>query len=258
MNPCLHFKNVFDQGTVTAGSTASGFPATNVADWRMATPYRWKATGSGTQYIQVDLGASLTMNADTVSIAGHNLKTGAYSLAVKYGAGYSSTALTATVVPSDRPWIKTFTAPGAQRYWKVELTSGSTTPQIGILVLGLRLELPLGPQPGWDLWGEEAVTDYVTNEYGMPLGSNLKYLSKRMTIDYPDGFSDSELWTASGISWDTDFLPHSRSKPFFFAWDTATDTEPWLCRRDGFMSNPISFIKTRRTLSMPVVAYREP
>ena len=103
MNPYLHFKNVFDQGTITTSSAAAGFPGTNVADWRVATPYRWKATGSGTQYDQVDLGASLTMNADTVSIAGHNLKTGAYSLAVKYGSGYSSTALTATAVPSDRP-----------------------------------------------------------------------------------------------------------------------------------------------------------
>ena len=259
MNPYLHFKNVFDQGTVSCSTEAAGYPAENIADWRMATPYRWKATASGTQSLTVDLGGSLTMDSDTVSIAGHNLYTGGYSLAVKYGSGYSSTALAATVVPSDRPWTKTFTAPGAQRYWKIELTSGTTTPQIGILILGLRLTIPLGPQPGWDLWGEEAVTDYQSNEYGMPLGSNLRYISKRLTIDYPDAeFSNSELWSATGISWDTDFMPHSRTKPFFFSWDAASDTEPWLCRREGYLSNPIGSVSTRRNLSMPVVAYREP
>lgn len=247
-NPVLLFNNVLKLGSgLTATSEVAGYPVENVYDWRPGTPYRWRATSTASQTITVS-GLTAGTKVDCLFVAGHNLS----------GCSVTAAGQALGTVPSNNFWMKSFTEQTGTTF-SVVISGASVASQVGVLVLGKALAFPRGLEPSWDVYGEEPVTEWNVSEGGMFLGANYLYTIKRLTISYQEpGFSTTEFWTpASGLGFDDDFKPHARQYPFAFGWNLDTDPEGWLARLEGGFKNPFFATTSRRTLAMPIVAYRE-
>jgi hypothetical protein len=137
---------------VTASSSASGYPATNVKTFRAYEI--WKANAvTSPQDIDIDLGASGSADADSIVLVNHNIVSNAgqvtvYADAVTIGTTTVQAAYSPT---SDYCDLKTFTAPGAKRYWRVRFTDPAapfaSAPYCGVILLGLKMTMPeyVGP-----------------------------------------------------------------------------------------------------------------
>lgn len=274
-NPCLIFESVFDtdwyaDGTISSDSEAAGWPDDNVADWRIETSYRWKANDTTSPtYVRVDLGAGNTANPTTMVIQGHNL----FSASARYKVMYSSDNFSADnndafseVTPSDNSiQVQTFTATAA-RYWQVYIDKAAGSfdeaPQIGSIILGRRLELDYGVQPGFDAYGEEIIADLTVNEGGTPLGGNLRYVKKAFSLDYDvsAAMSDADWFDAgSGLNFDDDFVGHLENvKPFYFCWEIDSNSaDTYLCKLRGAFSTPFANTTARRELHIAFDGYKE-
>lgn len=266
--PFFLWDNHLATGTTVASSEASGYPDENLYDWRWGQPYRWRSnTLIGPLFISIDLGSGVALYADTLVIAGHNLKAaGVTTLKVMYSdddATYYDSA--GTTNPQnwldDYPISIIFASPGAHRYWRIYIGKTGNFdayPEIAIATLGRRLEFIDSFPPDLDLWGERADCEYNDAMNGQFLGCNLNFVRKEFEILLPEmGFTTTEFFKrSSGPNFDDSLRVHLRSNPFWFADDL--ETEPYhvfLCQaREGYTS-PIWGLRTRRTLSMPVVAY---
>lgn len=269
-NPLILHENIWATSGATLSETSetSGFAHENVNDWRPGTAYRWKATSTGTQHLDLDLGAGNSAASDTIAIAGHNLGTGACRVTVKADASSPPTTNLVQWTPSDDlPQIKTFTAPDpAVRYWRITLdNTPSVAPQIGVIAVGRRINYEAGALPGLDPYHRSSAVEPFINNNGSPIGVNVREKTKRFQMNYGGGdpgmTRDTFFAPASGISFDDDFLPHAvdNAKPFFFAWNIDVDAdEVYLCRIDGpSVSMPFVDSTARRGLMCSFIAHRE-
>lgn len=259
--PFLLWENIFEDGTITSSSEASGWPDDAVIDWfgLHDTSSRWQAGGTTTpQWVKVDLGAGNTASPDTVVIGGHNLSTIGGTVVVQYSSddfsADTNNAFTAVTPSNDKVICRTWTATAA-RYWRVYLTHGSAftaAPQIGLITLGRRFDFSVGWQPNWDPYDYEPKVSRSKNKYGGALGGNLRHYTKRFSINYrAPGLLETELNPASGLTFDGDFRPHADTKPFWYAWDIDTeDQHVWLCERTSPIETPFHVSTTRRTLKI--------
>jgi len=232
-DPILMFDNFFERAgaTFTATNEAAGFPKENALDWRIGTPYRWKSTGVGDPvHLTVDLGSGNSEKADCYGFAGHNFTAALANCApVAQWSDNGTTWVNAfdpVVPPSDlfpRMFVMT---PLAHRHWRVEFEQPADDIQVGVVVIGRRLDLP-GAMLDLDPYGEEAKTTWTHSEGGELLGTNYRWLIKRFMLNYQDGNAPNRDTffnpTAPAISWDADFLPHARSRPFLFSWNLTVD-----------------------------------
>lgn len=260
--PIILFENdIWENGTLTETTEAAGFPHESVNDWRMSTPYRWKATTTATQELDCDIGAA-TGQPTAAAIGGHNLATVSATWRVLYsdnGADYTE-AFAAQAPADDMPQMQTFTMSSAHRYWRLEIAGSPTAvAQIGVFTLGREMEFEQGPMPDLDPYGYEVQQDVSRNERGAFIGSNIRYIEKRFNVSHSPGMTTAGFYApASGISFDDDFTPHVQAgKPFWFAWNIDVEpTEVYLCTTDA-VRMPWSGTTLRRELHMTLVGYRE-
>lgn len=267
MLPFVLWENIFEDGTITSTSEASGWPDDAIIDWfgMHSTESRWKAgSTSQPQSLTLDLGVGNTASPDTVVIGGHNLFSAGADVVVQWSTDNFSAsinnAFTAITPTNDKVIAKTWTAVAA-RYWRVHITHASSfavAPQIGIVTLGRRFTFPVGWQEGFDPYGESPKVDRSRNRFGGFLGGNLRYLHKEFEINYPGpGIAVSDL-NPSGVKFDTGFIPHARVNPFWYAWDLDTESQHcWLTIRDGDVSTPFFQSTSRRSLNIPCIATLE-
>lgn len=262
-NPLILFENIFEDGTVTQTSEASGFPIENALDWRIGTPFRWKATSTALQNIEVDLGVGVTAQPTAIVIGGHNLGTESctYKVLADSSTPPGNTILAATAAADDLPVISTWSTPTAYRYWRVQISAASANPvQIGALTLGRRIDWEAGPLPDFDAYGFELESEGTRSENGAFLGTNVITERRDFRMSYTEiGMTrDSFFAPAAGISFDTDFLPHVKAgKPFWFTWNIDVDTDQtFLCKTTEIRMPFIGSTK-RRGLSATFAAYRE-
>jgi len=267
--PLMLFENILDDtgSTLTVTTTpASGFPITNIYDWRVATAYRWKS-GSLTvlQNIDIDLGDGITASPNTVALAGHNFGTESATYRVYHSDGGAYTAVTSAIAPTtDLPSLTTFTG-SAHRYWRVAIGGETWTnaPQIGVLVLGRRLDFTEPTQFDLDPYGERAVVEDSANESGSWIGTNVRYTVKQFNLNYDEpGFTKTGFFApAAGLGFDADFVPHAirSAKPFFFNWNIDVDpTENYLCKVMNYdVRMPFVGSTARRSLFCSFEARRE-
>lgn len=175
--------------TVTASSTESGdYAASYLYDllpWKM-----WK---SGTLVtginIDIDLGASGSDDADTIGLVNHNITSEAgsvtvYADAVTIGTTTVQAAYTPTYGNVD---LKTFTAPGNKRYWRVALTKGgnfTNKPYIGELFLGTRTTLTEFLSPDIDPFLKQVGASSEQTEGGHYAGAVLRGQTHRFTLGF--------------------------------------------------------------------------
>ena len=136
------FQNMYDEGTATYSSAASGFPGANAQD--DATWNAWKPS-SVPAYATVDLGSAVMCNA--VGIAAHDMATVGASFSVQYSSNGSSwTTISASYTPTNNDTIFVFFANTYARYWRIAITGAAAT--LGVLKIGAALKFPCGPLSG--------------------------------------------------------------------------------------------------------------
>lgn len=271
-NPLVFWENIYEDGTISADSEASGYPDDNVIDWRVGTPFRYRANDTvSPAWLKVDLGAGESANPTTVAIGGHNLNTAGAKYKIQYSSDDFSAdindAFSAVTPSDDLPVMTTWTAVGANRYWRLlieETGSGfNEAPQVGVLTLGRRLDFPVGALADLDPYSWSAKTERSTAENGSPLGTNVLYKQRRYQINYTEpGFLVTDFFDpVSGLGWDEEFVAHAVDSglPFWFAWDIDNESsEVYLCHMgDDQFSSPFVGTTLRRGLQCTFVGYRE-
>jgi len=237
MNPVILYNNILNNDTLTATSTASGYHVDNLVDMRSYT--KWKATSNGTQNIDVHASGSTFLGYQTggtlrlisggklklqfpagvppnaIGIYNHNLYSVGATVKVYYSHDGSSYTLLYTFVPaSNNAQLKTF-AGIAAAYWRVELSGMIAAPEIGILMLGIKLEFPWPPDSPVIPKREQLRLNAEYSDAGHLLGAVVAHFP--IQIDHK--------WSRFARNWlDADFLPFWNNYgkqlcPFFYAWD---------------------------------------
>ena len=189
--PVIAWKNNLRNSgaTITASSTASGYAASNVRDFRPFTLWKSNSTTSPS-YVDVDLGASGSADADSIVVVNHNMvseggQLKVYADTVTPPVAVAQAAYTPT---SDACDLKTFTAPGAKRYWRVEFLKGSpfsVAPYAGVIMLGLKMTMPEYVAPDIDPFLHEIeVASAPSGESGHALGVALRGIRRRGSLHF--------------------------------------------------------------------------
>lgn len=177
--------------TVTASSTETGnFAVGNLKDY-----LAWSLWKSGTLVtgitIDIDLGASGAVNADTLGLVNHNITSEGGTVEVKADTVTPpvAVALAAYTPTYGDVELKTFTAPGAKRYWTITLAKGgnfANKPFIGELFLGMRMTLPEYLSPDIDpfLKSTEAAGEFT--EGGQYAGATVRGRTHPFTLAISD------------------------------------------------------------------------
>jgi len=264
-NPFVFHENIFENNTPTATSAVAGFPITNITDWRLGTAYRWKATSTATQNIDIDAGSTQSLN--TLVIGGHNLGTGTASVELLKGAASpAATNVTGpTAITSDLPWIITFNEGVARQHWRIQITSAGVAAQTGIITLGRRIDYSAGALLDLDPYHRASSVEPFINNNGSPIGVNVRSKTKRFVMSYgggDPGMTEAAFFApSSGLKFRDDFLPHAvdSAKPFWFAWNIDVDAQDvYLCRVDGpEVSMPFVGSTLSSGLQTTFIAHRE-
>ena len=206
------YDNRLADATVAASTTASGFAAANVVDWR---PYTWWKPTALPATLTVDCASAKA--ADYALVYGHTLFSSGCTVEVRgstdnFGA---SNNLVATLTPtSDAPFLISF-GTVSYRYWRLRITGAATMPALAIAAIGARLELPTGMAQGFDPVGRKIEGRSNRSENGQPLGRVIDFEMWKQSIRLP-----RVTWAWVRSTWLPAWRAHLRSNPFVFCWDT--------------------------------------
>jgi len=144
-NPFILYNNLLPGASIiTVTSEASGYEKENAYNY--LTWDHWKPSASGTVYYTVDLGSAQSI--DAWGVVAHNLGNNSASIKLQYSdtgawAGEEVDVGTAVSPDTTETIMKTFTSL-SKRYWRWEIVSASAASQIGLLFLGVKMEMPSG------------------------------------------------------------------------------------------------------------------
>lgn len=218
----LHLLYQTVTGTIpTVSSSASGFPADNLADWHSWS--RWKAASAATSHtVQWDAGAATA--CDCAAIHAHNLVAG-QTCAVEWsstGVGAWTAVATFTgVAPSTALWppasqslMASFVSVSA-RYWRLNFASAvAFTPSLGVAIIGPRLLTERSAHVGMKTPRQARQVEILNNisDAGNFLGRSLidRGVSGSIELEYL-----SSAWVES--TW-MPFSVHASRYPFFLSW----------------------------------------
>lgn len=224
--PVIAYHNILETGTVTVTGEESDHPKENLYDG--FTHKYWKPTSSGTNYITVDTGSAAAV--DYFGIYAHNLFSVGGSIQLQSSPdNIVWTNESDAYAPSGTEPFVVSTGRDSFRYWRLKVVS-TGVPQIGVAMIGERLELPRSMRPGFAVpnygYDKEQVSTFNIN------GSLLGMSTRDTTIE----FTISTI--ALGVSWIRDtwkpFIRTCQTKPFFFAWAANQfPSEVMFCREKG-------------------------
>ena len=210
--------------TPAATSEAAGFAVSNIVDWRTYT--RWKATGTGTQYLTFDAGTAVAV--DAMGIAGHNLS-GA-SVSVEWSTDNSNwtqvlAPFTATSAVILKSWVSS-----SKRYWRIKIASASVAPECGVVAIGARIDFPIYPDAPLDFLSESPQRAESVSKGGHLLGVVTRYRPYTFSMNF-----SYVLFSWITATFDVFWTAHgSLHKPFF----VMCNDDPRFCRfPEGFSYN---------------------
>ena len=207
--PFILYDNIFESGTLSASSEASGFDVENVIDWR--TYIRWEATAASSQVVTCDFGSPVS--CDALGISGHNLsgaELAVHSSDTGSFSGEEVVRLALFTQPDNLPVCKSFTSASA-RYWRLAISSPSITPEIGVLCIGPRLDFPKNPNRPLSFVDESMEATSRRSKNGHILGATTYYRPYTTVLSFSwllISFVQGDLYTF----WD---IHGSKLKPFF-------------------------------------------
>jgi len=223
-----------DATSLTATSSSTAGPVDNLktlTEWD-----RWTGAGSGgTYYITIQQSGSV--NPDYVAIHGHNLADEAgVAVTLEHSTDNFSADINtaATLTVTDGVIFDQFTQVGADDYWRLKIVTSSLVPSIGVLAVGLAVELESGMRGGFKPALTGGVKDYAAvSEGGNFLGRSIIDTAESMSISLTNL---TPAWVRSTY---LDFLTHAKDKPFFFVWDaTNYESEAAYCWVDSKVDSP--------------------
>jgi hypothetical protein len=141
-NALLGYDNKLATGTLSASTDPAAAPKENAIDWRLDD--YWQPTAATSHYLEVDLGSAASV--DYFAFYSSDLFDQAGAQVELFGGGSPAPSTSkGTFSPTTRgPKFKAVTA-DSNRYWRLEFsTTGSYSPKIQMVALGLRLELQRG------------------------------------------------------------------------------------------------------------------
>lgn len=196
-------------GTIAASTFEAGFPASD-ADNEL-TYNHWKPTAMPATW-EIDAGGSV--DANYIGIAAHTCGTDQATVIAEYwdGAAWQTINSTLPALNDDSPIMFIFSDLTRTKY-RIRLT-GATEPRIGVIYMGVTLDMQRGlsggnPDPSLN---RKTVISPNVSEGGQFLGRSIIRSGSRA------GWS----WTALEPVWYVanfdPFVEHARTKPFFIAW----------------------------------------
>lgn len=212
--PKIFHDNRLDDAAPVASTTAAGFDAANLLDWRPNT--QWQPTALPAT-VRVDSGSARA--ADYCVVWEHNLFTQGATFNVRRSplgtwAG-GDDVLVATLTPTnDKPFLIEF-ASVASQHWGLEIT-GATMPSIGIAAIGAALEIPAGLREGFDPLGRTPKGRFNRSVTGIPLGRTIEFEEWSQSLTF-----ELLTWDWMRATWLPAWQAHLRGEPFVFAWDAA-------------------------------------
>ena len=235
--PRIGYDNAGVGAAVTADSTATGYTAASLFDWK---PYTyWKPATDGSHHVTVIPASTATV--DYFAVAQHNLGTNGGTIQLQYSLDSGASWLDATpsLAPvSDEAIWRSFVAITAS-HWRVLVVSTPAS-VVAIVAFGSVYQPYFGNLPGFSppklaRSTEEHPTE---SDAGLFLGSSVlsRHLETEITFNNMDVDDCYNYWLP--------FMKHAeRGVPFFLAWlieDHPTDIA--LMKRDGAMPKP-SFMR---------------
>jgi len=133
-----HSENWLSGGTAAASSTATDYDAD--APLNSLTYELWQPTSLGATWAY-DHGSAV--ECDYAVIAAHTLGSNGCTIKVQYSTNNSSWSdlTAATAIADDSPIFAIF-EPVTARYWRINITTGSDEPTIGVIKFGAALQMP--------------------------------------------------------------------------------------------------------------------
>lgn len=228
--PLIFYRSLLRSGgTFTDPGSASGFPLTNLYDYRSYS--LWKSSILTTPInIDVDLGGS-TETADYIMLVNHNLSTLGATVTVYADSFSPPTTSRGTFDPAeDTVSYKTFTQTASLRYWRVQLSKGggfASAPYIGECFLGNKTELPSYMAPTLDPFMKQVEVMGSRSQGGHYLGASLRGQAHRGELSF-GGAGAARADFTSTLNAFLDDHAYKR-RPFGFVLDTA-DSDFDVCR----------------------------
>jgi len=210
----IAYRNIFNDGTLSATTSATDFDITNLATWSESD--QWKPTAAGTNNVVVQQTANLNVNY--FYIIGHNLADEAgVKIVVQYSSdNFSSdinTIETIDVFSSDAIF-REFTQVGAYEYWRLQIVTSALIPALAVVALGEYDDFAHGhPFPFVAPWQEGFKIENQVSEQNSFIGRINKAIPKRLQITQSNA---SDSWFRS--TW-LPFLEHAKNFPFIWSWD---------------------------------------
>lgn len=232
--PAVAYSNIFESGTVTASSEATGYFKENAYDWRGDDILLFD---SGTTHtLTVDYGSAVSV--DVFCLAYHNLGTLGATVTIRYSTDNfaADDNVLVTLSPSDdRVIFKPMTST-LKRYWRIQIALGAAgQPYIGQALLGEMLELSHGPVDG-----DESVYDSHMDEIINNTAQNGNFLGRSVIYQGVEGAIPFRFMQSTYLRGDyRAFITHARNKPFFYSWrPTLYDEEAVICWTKGRVPTP--------------------
>ncbi len=213
-----------------ASSTAAGFDVLNLRDLRDYT--FWKPA-SLPATVTVDSGVSKA--ADYAAIYGHELGSKGVTIEVRKSTDnfVANDVLVDTHAPADdKPILRLFTSTSS-RYWRLRILNG-TAPAMAIALLGIRLEVPVGMNQGFDPIGRDVKAQYNRSIMGRGLGKVINYRQWKARLGF-----ETVTWTWVRDTWSSAATAWLEGEPFLFAWNAdAYPKETYHVAMDGEWEAP--------------------
>ncbi len=239
MNPVILYDNLLERGTLSSPQgTDPNAPVSMVIDGRPFTRVRFTDPGTWNTIV-VELPAAET--SDTFALASHNLAAG--DIINRYHSDDGTTwtgAGSHIMIGTEDPIIFTTGTSSAHKWWRLAINtaaSGNTTPEIGIAMIGNRLEIPQKPETPYTPVDEQIIEEAAHSKTGHLLGSVVRYSklsinARFKNVDRSFVFGDFKTF------WEQ----HARQrKPFFYAWDLdAFPDQVYYVRHAGRHRTPLS------------------
>lgn len=154
--PRIGIHDVFRAGTVTASSTADGFPALNVTngltyDW-------WRSTGQTEEWIAVALTEAAT--CDYLAVAAHSLA--GSEVTPQYHDGSAWLDAADPLVPADSQCLMWVFEPVVARQWRLRIRNSGQPVSVGVIYCGKADVVPMGLPIGFAPPGLNERTKYRT------------------------------------------------------------------------------------------------
>ena len=194
---------------ITASSQAAGYPAFNPASpW---TNDRWKP-----EVLPADWTCDAGTGVDTnyIAIAGHNLATYGNSIGIDFSTDGTTWTELYTFQPAANVPIMILYETETARYFRVRVFGGSGIPEIGVIYIGLTLDMQRCISGSFSPF----VMNYDTTIYGARSGGG-QFTARTIQRQ---GVKFSADWQSLTADWCRQylhpFIKKARYRPFFILW----------------------------------------